>query len=310
MTSPAVQRVRAYFAPVARDTGQPTIFDPARMGGFALEQAPAPWVDLGWIRGFSRESGSTIEPLRTGTPAATRLQVRTQTEASVSFSFETWGKLQLALASGTQSLNLPAVQSEAALSASGGGAVAAVPVLTGSTAGVLQVGSAAAGGFAAGDLVAVDLDYTGQTGYVGSGIRGAYVQTALVDVDYIRRVSYNVERVANVVDGALNLVGPLPAGAPNAAMKISRIAGYCDREGASFFTEWSGLFVADGQQGERIFWYYPRLQSMQGAAEVFADMGAGYRAMRLPGAFRALPIQDALDGETVVCFRSYLGGRP
>jgi len=30
--------------------------------------------------------------------------------------------------------------------------------------------------------------------------------------------------------------------------------------------------------------------------------------VKLAGAFRALPVKDANDGETVLCFRSYLPG--
>lgn len=307
-TSPAVARVRAYFAPVNRTTATPTIFDPAQMGDFALDQAPAPWVDLGWIHGFSRKSGSKIESLRTGAPAATQQQVRTDVEASVTFGFETWGKLQLALACGSQSLNLLTAQSNAASAASGGAAISAVALGAGSTATVLQAGVVGASGFAAGQWVAVDVDYAGQTGFVGSGISGAYLRAALNDVDYIRRITLNVGRIASVTAGALTLENALPVGVPNPAMKVSRVAGFCDREGASFFAEWSALFVAEGQQGERVLWYYPRLQAMQAATESAAPMGGGYERLRLLGAFRALPVNDAVDGEKAVCFRSYLLG--
>ena len=279
------------------------------MGNFALEQPPAPWVDLGWINKFARKGGAKIEPLRTGAPAATQVQVRTEIEATVAFDFETWGRLQLALAGGSQSLNLLAPQSGAAVAFSGGAGLAAVPVLSGSTDTVLQVGSNAASGFAAGELVAVDVDYAGQTGYVGSGASGAYLRASVSDADYVRRATLNVGRIANVTGGALTLQSALLAGAPSTAMKVSRVVGFCDREGSSFFAEWSGLFAAEGQQGERVFWYYPRLQTMQGAAESFADAGAGYQAMRLAAAFRALPIRDALDGESAVCFRSFIGGQ-
>jgi hypothetical protein len=49
-------------------------------------------------------------------------------------------------------------------------------------------------------------------------------------------------------------------------MKLSAVTGFCDREGSSFFQEWSALFVGVGQQGERILWHYPRLQ-LSGIAE-------------------------------------------
>lgn len=312
MSSPAVRRVRAYFAPVSRavTTGasQPTVFDPAQMAGFALDQAPAPWIDLGWIHGFTRKSGSKVEPLRMGAPAVTQMQVRTEIEATVEFAFESWGKLQLALACGSQSLNLLPVQSGAAGAGSGGAAAAAVPLLAGSTALVLQVGAEAATGFAAGQSVAVDLDYAGQTGFVGSGMAGAYLRAAVSDVEYVRRVTLNVARVASVAGGALTLTGALPAGVPDAAMKVGRVLGFCDREGGSFFAEWTGLFVAEGQQGERVVWHYPRLQIMRGAAEDGVGLGGGYESLRLGAAFRALPVVDGLDGERVVCFRSCLLG--
>jgi hypothetical protein len=119
-------------------------------------------------------------------------------------------------------------------------------------------------------------------------------------------VTLNVGRVASISNGALTLESPLPAGVPSAAMKVSGVAGFCDREGSSFFQEWSGLFVGEGQQGERVIWHYPRLQTMAGAAEAMVDIAGGYQKARLSGAFRALPVRDGVDGETVVCFRSYL----
>ncbi len=306
---PAIRRVRAYFAPVNRAAGQPTIFDPAQSGGFALDTPPVPWVDLGWIQGFARTSGTAIAAVKAGAPAATQFQVRSDVEATVRFSFESWGKLQLSLAAGTQQMNLLATAAGVSAAGSGGTAVSAVGLVAGSTATALNVGPAGAVGFAAGGLVAVDLDYaSGQTGFVGSGVSGAYVRTALSDADYVRRVTLNVGRVSAVGGGVLTLEAPLVAGVPAAAMKVSAVAGFCDREGSSFFQEWSALFVGEGQQGERVIWHYPRLQGMSGIAESVAAGAGGYEALRLAGAFRALPVMDAVDGETVVCFRSYVAG--
>lgn len=305
--SPALKRVRVYFAPVDRAAGQPTIFDPALNGGFGLEAPPAPWIDLGWIRGFKRVSGTAVVPVRMGAPAAAQMQVRAELEATVRFGFESWGKLQLSLAAGTQQMNLLAVMAGTPSAPSGGTAVNAVPVLAGSTASSLNVGASAA--FAVDSLVVADVDYTaGQTGFVGSGVSGAYVRTALTDVDYVRRVSLNVGRVTAVSNGMLALEAPLLAGVPTAAMKVSAVAGFCDREGSSFFQEWSALFVAEGQQGERVMWHYPRLQSMQGIAEDSANGAGGYESLQLAGSFRALPVVDPVDGEPVLCFRSYLAG--
>lgn len=302
--SPVVRRVRAYFAPVTRSTGQPAVFDPAQGGAFAVNAPVAPWVDLGWVYEFARSSGTKVEAVRTGAPAVVQMQVRTEIEAVISMKFGSWGKLQLALAAGTQQMNLLRTAAGAVPSISGGLGVATTRLLPGSTASVLQVGTGLAG-FAVGDTVAVDVDYTAQTGYVGSGVSGAYLRTALTDVDYVRRVTLNVARVAAIGGGALTLEKPLIAGVPVAGMGVSGVVGFCDREGSSFFQEWSGLFVMEGQQGERVLLHYPRLQAMGGAAEASITAG-GLETVRLAAEFRALSVRDALDGEQVVCFRSYL----
>ena len=309
MMPPALKRVRAYFAPVNRAAGQPTIFDPAQNGTFNAETPPAPWVDLGWIHGFARVSESVTSPVRAGAPAATKMQVRADLGAIVKLTFQSWGKLQLSLSAGTQQMNLLVTNAGVINAGSGGAAVTARSLLAGSTATTLNVGVAAAATFAIGELVAVDVDYaTGQTGFVGSGVSGAYLRSAIADVDYVRRVTLNVGRISAVSNGVLTLETSLIAGVPSASMKVSAVAGFCDREGSSFFQEWSALFLANGQQGERVLWHYPRLQSMSGIAEEDLQSTGGYRTLRLQGAFRALPVTDPVDGETVVCFRSYVTG--
>lgn len=315
MTSvaPVTRRVRAYFAPVNRSTGVPTLFDAAQLGRFDLYAPPAPWVDLGWVSRFARKSGTKVDALRAGAPAMTAGQVRTEVEATVSLEFETWGKLQVTLASGSQQTNLLTTAAGAAFNGSGGVAAAPVPLLTGTgsalTATSLNVGASAAAGFSVGSLVAVDVDYTGQLGYIGTGVNSAYVQSASAvggDVNYVRRVTLNVGVVVSITAGVLELASALPAGAPAAGMQVSQLVGFCDREGASFFQEWSGLFVMPGAQGDRVLVHYPRLQAMQGSAEKVDALAAPLETIRLAGAFRALPVKDANDGETVLCFRSYL----
>jgi hypothetical protein len=308
-TAPITRRVRAYFAP------SQTLFDAAQSGRFALDAVPAPWIDLGWCTKFARKSGTKIAALRTGAPATTTSQARTEIEATVHLEFESWGKLQMALSCGSQQMNMLATAASSAANGSGGLAATPVPLTPSSTATALNVG-AASSSFAVGDLVAVDVDYTGQTGYVGSGASAAYVRSAANvanDVNYIRRITLNVARVVAIANGTLTLAAPLLAGPPTAGMQVSRLLGFVDREGGSFFQEWSALFVIDGEQGDRVLFHYPRLQVMQTAAES-ADVleSAAQRAsaqlqrLRLNGAFRALPVRDPNDGETVLCFRSYL----
>ncbi len=311
--APVTRRVRAYFAPVNRAAGAPTVFDAAQMGAFALDAPPAPWVDLGWCSEFCGRAGPTkvVEALTTGAPAVAQSQVRTQVEATVSLEFESWGKLQLALAAGSQQMNLLQTANGAAANGSGGVAAAAVPLAAGSTATSLNVGAAAAARFHVGDLVAVDVDYAAQVGFVGSGVSAAYVSSPAAvggDINYIRRVSLNVGRVVGIAAGVLQLGGALLAGAPTAGMQVSLLVGFVDREGGGFFQEWSGLFVMDGEQGDRVIYHYPRLQAMQGSAETVEVLAGPLERVKLAGAFRALPVKDANDGETVLCFRSYLPG--
>jgi hypothetical protein len=65
-----------------------------------------------------------------------------------------------------------------------------------------------------------------------------------------------------------------------------------------------------GSQGERIFFHYPRLQTMTGAEETSLPMDprqkSGLGRVLLKGQFLALPVTDPLDGERVLCYRSFL----
>ena len=215
----------------------------------------------------------------------------------------------MALAAGSQHMNLimPAVSSAA--NGSGSKDMAPVSLAAGSTTTFLAMATADAAKFAAGSLVTVDLDYAGQTGFVGSGVYAAYVSSAAAvssDPDYIRRVSFNVARVASSSSTGLQLAQALIAGAPTAAMRVQPISGFVDREGGSFFQEWSALFVIDGEQGDRILFHYPRLQSVAGGAESATVLIAPLERVSLSATFRALPVTDANDGEQVVCFRTFL----
>ena len=309
---PMARSVRAYFAPVNRAQKQPCIFDPAVNGAFPLDAPPAPWIDLGWIENFSRKASSRYAELATGSPGIAQYQVRETIDATVSFRFKSWSKLSMALACGSQHMNLIVPAAGGTANGSGCKGVPAVGLAGGSTATFLALAASGAANFSAGSLVVVDIDYSGQTGFVGSGVSAAYVQSAASvnsDPDYVRRVSFNVARVASVAGGAapgLQLAQPLLAGVPAAGMRVQPITGFVDREGGTFFQEWSALFVLAGQQGERILCHYPRLQAVAGASEAAAAMAAPLERIALSASFRALPVTDANDGEQVVCFRSFL----
>jgi hypothetical protein len=308
--APVARRVRGYFAPVNRTTQTPVLFDPAMQGGFSLDAPPAPWIGLGWIQDFTRTPGSKTSPVLTGIPAATLEQVRETLEARVSVQFLSWTKLTMALATGSQHMNLLAPASGATTAADGSQAAGAVTPQTGSTANCVALAATDAAQFSPGSIIVLDVDNTGQTGFVGSPIAGAYVRQALADVDYIRRVTFNVGLVTQVNSTGLTLAEPLPGGAPAANAKLQAVTGFVDREGGSFYQEWSALFVMQGSQGERIFFHYPRLQTMSGAEEAAVPLSGtnqgGQARVLLKGQFRALPVTDPLDGERVLCYRSFL----
>jgi hypothetical protein len=303
------RRVRAYFAPVNRATQTPVLFDPSQLGSFNLDAPPAPWIDLGWIQNFTRKSASKSGCILTGIPATPLEQTRESLEARLSFEFLGWTKLTMALATGSQHMNLLAPANGAMPAADGGKAAQAVVAQSGSTASVIQLAAADAANFAPGSLIAVDADYTGQTGYLGSPVSGSYLRQALIDVDYIRRITFNVGLVLGVSSTSLILAQPLPGGAPGAGAKLQAITGFVDREGGSFYHEWSALFVMQGSQGDRIFFHYPRLQSVAGAEELATPLDSkhtgGLGRILLKGQFLALPIVDPLDGERVLCYRSF-----
>ncbi len=308
--APVARRVRGYFAPVNRTAQTPVLFDPAEQRGFSLDVPPAPWLSLGWIQGFTRKAISKTASVLTGIPASPLEQVRETLEAQVSVEFLSWTKLTMALATGSQHMNLLATASGAAPSADGATATSAVTALNGSTATFIALAAADAATFSAGSIIALDADYTGQTGFVGAPVSGAYVRQALTDVNYTRRVTFNVALVSQASPTGLTLAEPLPGGAPPAGSKLQAITGFVDREGGSFYQEWSALFVMEGSQGERIFFYYPRLQTMASAQEAALPLDSkntdGLARVVLKGQFLALPVTDPLDGERVVCYRSFL----
>jgi hypothetical protein len=306
--APVSRRVRAYFAPVNRAAQTPVLFDPSEQGGFSFSAPPAPWIDLGWIQGFQRKSASKIAAVATGIPAAPLEQVRESLSAQVSFEFLSWTKLTMALGTGSQHMNVLVAASGAGPAAVGAPAAPAVTVQSGSTATTIALATTDASKFLPGQIVAVDSDYTGQTGFVGSPVSGAYLRQPLSDVDYIRRVTFNVALVSAITTSGLTLAEPLPGGAPAAGTKVQALTGFVDREGGSFFQEWSALFAMEGSQGERIFFHYPRLQPMAGAEESTLPLASKSRLERvaLDAKFTALPVTDPLDGERVLCYRSFL----
>lgn len=314
-TGPISRRVRVYFAPVNRAAKSPTIFDASLTANFQTTNPPAPWLDLGWIDNFVRKSDAKVSAVSSGVPSIAQYQVRQTAGATVSFAFEQWSKLTMALSGGAEHMNVLTPASGAAANGSGGTAgLAQTLVFNGSTANsatVLALNAADLAKYGAGSLVTVDVDYTGQVGFVGSGVSAAYVKSAASvasDPDYVRRVSFNVARVQQVTSQALMLSQPLLAGVPVAGMKVQPLTGFVDREGGAFLQEWSALFVMSGEQGDAVFFHYPRLQAMEGPGEITSTLQKPIERLMLSAGFRALPVVDAVDGQSVFCFRTYVPG--
>jgi hypothetical protein len=313
---PITRRMRAYFAPVDRSTQLPTIFDPAKHGAFLLDDPPGPWRDLGWIDNLQRFCGTTSQTIRSGPLGVPAAQFRGPMEARVEFDFRDWGKLQMALAGGSEHMNVLASDPDATAQPSGGRPIPAVAVLNGSSAGEIVLGQGAVDAFAIGDLVAVDMDYQQQTGYVGAGIAAAYVNDpmdVLRDVNYVRRVTFNVGRVANKTATSLLLAQPLLGGAPPAGAAAQKVIAFVDREGGTFFQEWSALFVWQEDSGGRICFHYPRLSPIvtkagmerEGAVEIAKPLSS----LALHASFLAMPHTDENDSQIALCYRSYFPAR-
>lgn len=308
---PIARQTRAYFAPVDRVNGPTAVFDPSKNAGFQLDAPPSPWIDLGWIENFQRMSESQIAGLPAGAAGAVSAQARRALGARVEFEFRDWGKLQMALAGGAEHMNVLATDQSASAAGSGGVSLPAVPILPGSTAEELNVASGVAAAFTVGDLVACDVDYAQQIGYVGTGIAAAYVNTPadVQDANYVRRVTFNVGRVAQVTATSLVLAQPLPGGTPAAGASLQKVIAFVDREGGSFLQQWSALFVMEQESGGRVCFYYPILSpctvKSSWARESLVQIQTPIGEMALQAAFTALPTVDGNDGAVVLCYRSY-----
>jgi len=122
-----------------------------------------------------------------------------------------------------------------------------------STALELVLGAGAIAGFEAGDLVACDVDYAQQVGYVGTGIAAAYVKNpadVLRDANYVRRVTFNVGRVAQVMATSLLLRQALPGSAGGGGVGAAGESLLWTARAGRFCNS-VGLFVAEDESGGR-----------------------------------------------------------
>jgi len=302
---------RGFFAPYLQGaTPTPTVFDPARQGRFDTNAPPSGWYDLGWIDQFRRSPAGRIGQIRSGYRGAVRAQYRGEIGSSLELEFREWGKLQMALATGTTHFNILKATAGTPEQPVGGTPAAAVALDVGSTASSIVLTTGGGAQFQVGDFIAVDVDYTGQSGYVGSGVQATFIQAGSVtDVDYIRRVTLNVGVVQAINVDTLTLEQPLLGGVPAANAKAQVVTGFANREGSSFLQAWSALFVVDTADGAQLYYYYPQLSVASEREDTTFDVAnagaADIRGHALHAEFNALAFEDPVDGETVVCYRGF-----
>jgi hypothetical protein len=138
-------------------------------------------------------------------------------------------------------------------------------------------------------------------------------------------VTFNVGRVAEVTTTSVLLSQALLGGAPAMGASAQVVVAFVDREGGSYFQEWSALFVAEEDSGGRVCFHYPRLgpnptgvvsssnargTSARGTSrEGMVAIEGSLSSISLRASFLALPFNDPNDGQTVLCYRSYFPAR-
>lgn len=325
---------RALFAPynpalgsaVASTVLGPTILDLQTSGPFNTNVPPTGWTDLGWIKDFKLTPGSKIGQVRSGYRGAVRAQYRGEVGESFEFKFREAARMQFKIATGTDPFNLlysTTVSTTGPVSASGAAKTNMVSYSPGAVT-TLTVGSSAAIGISGGpgyEYIVCDADYlTTQYGTVGSA--GIPIQpNAVTDIDYLRKTSDFVARVISVASNVLTLDQPFVGGGsstsaivpgyaqPPANSNVQKVIGWTAREGGTFITEWSCLFIMDTIDAAQIAVYYPHVSIAQFrdvAAWAIENVGTtdetGYE---LDCVMNALAFDDPIDGETVVGYKCF-----
>jgi hypothetical protein len=343
---------RAYFAPFnaalafsqSNSALGPAILDLQVSGPFTDSALPAlGFTDLGWITKFKLTPASKIGMVRSGYRGAVRAMYRGQVGESFELSFREASRMSWKISTGAEMFNLLSNSNAVAstlgpLSSSG---ATAVPMgasgynaafngyqVNGVPQPVLFV-TAGSGAQFSGQYIVCDQDFNASSGFGQVGAAAINIfQNAVTDIDFIRKTSDFVARVALVIpaliagqDG-LVLSAPFIGGGNSASVasglgpttpqpgaKIQAIKGYAAREGGSYITEWSAVFICQTIDNSQICVYYPHVAPNQ-----FKDIApwtlenagttdlTGYE---LDAVFEALAFDDPIDGETVVRYCAY-----
>jgi hypothetical protein len=321
---------RAYFAPFDAASAATTIdksvgprildlsqgpFDRARV-------TPAGFFDLGWTRDFAVTTDTRIGQLRAGYRGAVSLQFRGQIGETFEFKFREYGRLQYKIATGANIMNLipgTVPSTLGPLSATGGASTG----LTAYTAvdnsagigGQPTVTVASVAGFSAGQFIVADIDYNPATyGMVGDAMTPVF-PNAVTDIDFIRKNSDYVARVVGISGTKLILDQQFAGGGgfgnvtPQAGSKVQRIVGFAARNGGTYISEWTGLFLMDTVDQCQFAVYYPHVSILtpRNIANAYAIENIGTTDLtgyELDAQYAALAFDDPEDGETVVGYRA------
>lgn len=338
---------RAFFAPynaalgsaVASTVSGPTILDLTTAPFTDTSQPIATaFYDLGWCKDVKVTPESKIGQVRSGYRGAVRAQYRGQVGESFELKFREYGRMQYALGSGTNVLNILGASglsggTTGPLSASGAPKTLASAYTAGTfpwgvggagVAPTITVASASAAQISVGSYIVADLDYTlGTFGLVGDNGTPVF-KNAVTDIDYIRKNSSYVARVTAIgTNTILTLDQPFIGGGsgnpvPNfngtaftTQPSVQMISGFCAREGGTFISEWTALLLNTTIDQAQMFIYYPHVSIMSekdlaGSWSIenvgTTDLG-GYE---MDAQFAALAFDDPLDGETVVSYKGYM----
>lgn len=278
------------------------------------------FFDTGWIKDFKVTPASKIGQVRSGYRGAVRAQYRGEVSESFEMKFREYGRLQYKLATGTNVINLLKGATPSTVGPVSASGAPAVPMVSyDAAAPSLEVAAGSGAFYAKNDWIVVDIDYDPATyGLVGDAGTPVFLN-AVTDVDYIRKNSDYVARVTAVNGDVLTLDKPFAGGGsgdpvgftvPQAGSKVQKIKGFTSREGGTFISEWSALFIMDTLDISQVAIYYPHVSIMQNrdvvAAWAIENIGTtDLGGHELDAQFMALAYDDPIDGETVVGYKAF-----
>lgn len=279
--------------------------------------------DIGWIKDFAMTDGNKIGSIRSGYRGAVRVKVRGEVGEKIAYKFREFSRMALKIATGGDVINLldnNLATTVGPINASGGGNPA-VAMLSYDGNVTLTLTPGGGVNFSANNIIVVDKDYDPTTyGLVGENAFPV-LKGLVTDVDYIRKTSDFVARVASVAGDVLTLVSPFVGGGsndlngnlftafppPNA--KVQRLKGWTSRKGGATVHQWTGIFKLDTKDGTQLLAYYPRLAiSAPKGTTTWAIENIGTTDLTgydMDTEQEAMAFEDPEDGQTVVGYQAY-----